>query len=194
MRCRQRARWTRPSPATGRPSSSTRRTPGPTSTWAPLCDIKRDYDEAIACFRKAIELDPKDAMAHNNLGDALRQKGQVDEAIACYRKAIELDPKYAAAHCNLGTICSIPSGDYEAAIACYRKAIELDPKYALAHYNLGNALRGQGPGGRGHRLLPEGHRARPEGRRGPHQPGVILCDIKRRLRRRPSSASARPSN
>ncbi len=50
-------------------------------------------DEAIACYKKAIELDPKLAKAHYNLGDALSGKGQVDEAIACYKKAIELDPK-----------------------------------------------------------------------------------------------------
>ena len=43
-------------------------------------------DEAIACYRKAIELDPKFALAHNNLGNALEDKGQVDEAIACYRR------------------------------------------------------------------------------------------------------------
>ena len=58
-------------------------------------------DEAIACFRKAIELDPKLAAAHNNLGDALADKGQLDEAIACCKKAIELDPKFAPAHGNL---------------------------------------------------------------------------------------------
>jgi tetratricopeptide (TPR) repeat protein len=58
-------------------------------------------DEAIACFRKAIELDPKFAKPHNNLGLALADKGQVDEAIAGYKKAIELDPKHAYARTNL---------------------------------------------------------------------------------------------
>ena len=56
---------------------------------------KGQVDEAIACFRKAIELDPKFAFAHVNLGIALKDKGQMDEAIACYREAIELDPKLA---------------------------------------------------------------------------------------------------
>ena len=59
-------------------------------------------DEAIACYRRAIELDPKFALAHNNLGVALQDQGKLDEAIACYRKAIELDPKCAPAHSNLG--------------------------------------------------------------------------------------------
>ena len=60
-------------------------------------------DEAIACYRKAIELDPKYAEAHYNLGNALKHKGQLDEAIACYKKAIELDPKFAAAQTQLAS-------------------------------------------------------------------------------------------
>ena len=47
---------------------------------------KGHLDGAIACYKKAIELDPKDAMAHNNLGIAHDGKGQVDEAIACTRR------------------------------------------------------------------------------------------------------------
>ena len=101
-------------------------------------------DEAIACYRKAIELDPKLATAHINLGTALKDKGQLDEAIACYKKAIELDPKYAIAHNNLGAILCDVKRDYDAAIACFRKAIELDPKHAAAHANLGIALKDKG--------------------------------------------------
>jgi tetratricopeptide (TPR) repeat protein len=58
-------------------------------------------DEAIACYRKVIELDLKYAFAHNNLGSALQAKGQLDEAIACYREAIKLDPKNALAQTQL---------------------------------------------------------------------------------------------
>jgi tetratricopeptide (TPR) repeat protein len=63
-------------------------------------------DEAIACWKKAVELDPTLAMAHANLGLALKAKGQVDEAIVCYKRTIELDPKLADAHTNLARACS----------------------------------------------------------------------------------------
>ena len=53
---------------------------------------------------KLLELDPKDALDHYNLGPrrALSQKGQPDEAIASYRIAVERNPKNAEAHTNLG--------------------------------------------------------------------------------------------
>ena len=120
---------------TARPSNSTRSAPRPTSTWALRSRAKGQLDEAIACYRKAIELDPKNATAHSNLGNALRAKGQLDEAIACYKKAIELDPK------PFGSSSTVQQP--------------------------GRCVRGQGPVGRGHRLLPEGHRTRPEVRHPP---------------------------
>ena len=38
---------------------------------------------------------------HNNLGDALKDSGQLDEAVAAFREAIRLKPEYADAHSNL---------------------------------------------------------------------------------------------
>jgi tetratricopeptide (TPR) repeat protein len=104
---------------------------------------KGQLDAAIACYDKAIELDPKYAAAHTNLGIVLRDKGQLDAAIACWKKAIELDPKLASAHGNLGNALK-DKGQLDAAIACHRKVIELDPKLVVAHNNLGNALKDKG--------------------------------------------------
>jgi len=61
-----------------------------------------ELDEAIASYRKAIELQPNKADAHINLGAALQQKGELDEAITSFRKAIELQPDLVRAHFNLG--------------------------------------------------------------------------------------------
>jgi tetratricopeptide (TPR) repeat protein len=113
------------------------------SLGAVLCEHKRDYPAAIACFRKAIDLGLKDARAHFGLGKALQNNKQLDEAIACYRKAVELDPKNAAAHHNLGNAL-YGKGQVDEAIACYKKAIKLGLKNASAHYNLGVALSRKG--------------------------------------------------
>jgi tetratricopeptide (TPR) repeat protein len=101
-------------------------------------------DEAIAAYRKAIEIDPRDPVAHSNLGAALADRGKVDEAIVSYRKAIALDSRNATFHSNLGAILCDSKRDYDAAIDCFRKAIEIDPRLATAHRNLGVALKGKG--------------------------------------------------
>jgi len=53
---------------------------------------KGQYDQAIANFDKAIEINPRYAEAYNNRGIAYTKKGQYDKAISDYNKAIELDP------------------------------------------------------------------------------------------------------
>jgi Tfp pilus assembly protein PilF len=82
-------------------------------------------------------------LAHNNLGNALRAKGELDGAIRCYQEAIRLDPKYALAHTNLGVALG-DKGELDGAIVCYKQALRLDPKHAKAHTNLGNLLRDKG--------------------------------------------------
>jgi tetratricopeptide (TPR) repeat protein len=107
-----------------------------------LCDQLHKYDEAAACFRQAIKIAPKSALAHYNLGNTLRGEDQVDDAIACFRQAVALDPKYAPAYSNLGLALK-RKGKVDDAIASYRKAIALNPRYSKAYFNLGSALEGQ---------------------------------------------------
>ena len=54
----------------------------------------------IESYKKAIELDPDDAGAYNNLGNAYRKQGNLTKAIESYEKAIELKPDYAIAYNN----------------------------------------------------------------------------------------------
>ena len=51
------------------------------------------YPEAVAEFTKAIELDPKLALAYNNRGLAFYNLEKNAEAVGNFTKAIELDPK-----------------------------------------------------------------------------------------------------
>ena len=53
--------------------------------------LARRYDEAIAQYRKTIEMDPRFYAAHWPLGRVWELKGQLNEAIAEYRKAAELN-------------------------------------------------------------------------------------------------------
>jgi tetratricopeptide (TPR) repeat protein/tRNA A-37 threonylcarbamoyl transferase component Bud32 len=144
-----------------------------------LCDNKHDYDAAIACFKKAIELGlEQDAIAHHDLGIALRGKGLVDEAVAEHKKAIELEPNDAHRHQGLGAILCDVKRDYDGAIACFRKAIDLDPKNADAHLCLGLALEHKG---RVDEAITEFQQAidlEPKNAKAHYELGTTLCEVK----------------
>jgi serine/threonine-protein kinase len=112
------------------------------SLGAILCDVKHDYDGALASFRQVIALEPKNGRAQVCMGHALVGKGQVDAAIACYRKAIEVEPNLVQGHTSLGRIFCDVTRNYSEAVACFRRAVTLDAKNAGSHYSLGNALSG----------------------------------------------------
>jgi len=86
------------------------------------------YDEAIAEFKKAIEIDPEFAEGYTNLGSAYAAKGMFDEAIAEFKKAIEINPNDAMAHNNLGgAYCR--KGMYDEAVAEYERTLAINPNY-----------------------------------------------------------------
>ncbi len=49
------------------------------------------WREAMFRFRRAVEIEPEDAMAHNNLAVALEANGDFDAAAKEYREALRLD-------------------------------------------------------------------------------------------------------
>jgi tetratricopeptide (TPR) repeat protein len=72
------------------------------------------WEEAIAEYNKAIELDPNLAIVYNNRGAAYFETGQYDLAIADFNKAIELDPNLAMAYANRALAYTILGMDTEA--------------------------------------------------------------------------------
>ena len=107
------------------------------------CDERGEYQQAIDCYNKAIELDPEDADTYNNKGIALKSLGEYQQAIDCYDKAIKLKPDDLKAYYNKGDALR-ELGDHQQAIDCYDKAIELTPDYADAYNNKGIALHNLG--------------------------------------------------
>jgi serine/threonine-protein kinase len=111
--------------------------------WEPGRGATAELDEAIGYLRATVARRPLSAVAHYNLGTALRDRGHLAGAIAAFRQALALDPKYAHAHNNLGTTLA-EKGDRQEALASYRRALALNPKYAVAHYNVGKILEDRG--------------------------------------------------
>jgi arylsulfatase A-like enzyme/Flp pilus assembly protein TadD len=58
--------------------------------------------QAIRNFEQALELDPDYASAHNGLGSAFAQAGNLEAAISSWEKAVELKPDYDYPMYNLG--------------------------------------------------------------------------------------------
>jgi tetratricopeptide (TPR) repeat protein len=100
---------------------------------------KKQVDEALEHFQKALEINPNYVEAHSNLGLALSQKGQEQEAVAQYQKALEINPNSFLGHANLGN-AFFKKGQLDEAVAEYQKASEIDPNYFAVHYNLGLAF------------------------------------------------------
>ncbi|MDH4257776.1 MAG: tetratricopeptide repeat protein [Candidatus Aminicenantes bacterium] len=51
------------------------------------------WEEAIFRWKKAVQLNPESAAAHNNLAVAYEKKGLLDEAEKEYETALKLNPK-----------------------------------------------------------------------------------------------------
>jgi predicted O-linked N-acetylglucosamine transferase (SPINDLY family) len=92
--------------------------------------------EAIACYRRAVELHPGFAEALYSQGNAWRTLGNLEEAVSCYRRAIEVRPGYAEAHNNLGA-ASYAQGNLAQAAVCFQTAIGLQPDNSATLRNLG---------------------------------------------------------
>jgi protein O-mannosyl-transferase len=96
-------------------------------------------NEAIADFRKALELWPDQSKDHNNLGKAFAQQGRMAEAMTEFQTASRISPNDPDAESNLGAAL-LEQGKSEEAISHLRQAVEKFPRHAQARINLGNAL------------------------------------------------------
>lgn len=107
---------------------------------------KKQYDLSIKYFRKAIELNSKDAAIYCELSTALYYNGDKEEAKSNLEKTIEIDPYYALGYANLGVWYlkqeppSISHNEFidslEKAKQYFEKALKLDPKCSTAEDGL----------------------------------------------------------
>jgi tetratricopeptide (TPR) repeat protein len=104
---------------------------------------KRQWDEASAAYRRAIEISGNYTMAHNNLGIVHYHQEQLDKAIAAYGEAIRSNKNHPQPHYNLG-LALAKKGQVGQAIAAFREAVRINKDFASAHLDLGIALEKQG--------------------------------------------------
>src|SRR5579864_437855 len=92
----------------------------------------QSWDQAIANYRKALKLEPNNALTHYNLALALKYKGDARQAIDEFQAALRIKPKWADAEYGLGA-AYYDLHDQAGAAKELRAAVALDPANAAAH-------------------------------------------------------------
>jgi tetratricopeptide (TPR) repeat protein len=85
---------------------------------------KGDAPGAVACAKRALEIDPHSPEVHNLMGFAAALEGDADDALDHYRQAIALDETYFEAMLNAAEVMIAPIGDYEGAIGQIEEALD----------------------------------------------------------------------
>jgi len=94
-----------------------------------------DFPKAERLFRKALDLNPNNQVAHEFYSSFLHAMGRLDEAEAESRIAGQLDPLSGWIHDDHGWML-LSRRRPQDAIPEFQKAIELSPKFPAAHLSL----------------------------------------------------------
>ena len=95
-----------------------------------------DRSAAFTEYERALELDPGNAPALNNLGNLHRANGQVALAEQAYQRALQRLPRYPEALINLGALYS-SQGKLEGALRLFERAAAVTPDRPELLNNLG---------------------------------------------------------
>lgn len=94
-------------------------------------------------FRKAIELSPNYAAAHQFYADSLKAAGRFDEALSQMKQASQLDPLSLSINTGIGHVLYL-SRNYDRAIEQYRETVRLDPNFVQARLWFGRPFLQKG--------------------------------------------------
>src|SRR5712692_2755925 len=95
-----------------------------------------DWPAAEKEYRRTLELNPNDAMAHGWYGEYLEAMARNEEAIVELRQAIALDPLNSNHVAHLGSFF-YHARQYDQGIREFQKALGLEPDMIYAHQGLG---------------------------------------------------------
>jgi tetratricopeptide (TPR) repeat protein len=95
----------------------------------------RQYSQAEAEFRRAIELDPQTVTPFLKLGKLYQDQNQVDLAIGQYNEAMKRSPGMAAIPALVGNLY-LAKNDLSQARKFYEQSLAVEPDFAIAASNL----------------------------------------------------------
>lgn len=97
------------------------------------------YDEAIACYKKALSIDPSYLFAKEGLADCFQRMHDFTNALNVYKELFSVTEGSPQAW-NKYAQCLKETKDYEGAIFAYKKSVSLDLNYTEPIYNLAGLL------------------------------------------------------
>lgn len=92
---------------------------------------ERDYPNAIAAFRKLVELEPDNVEVYNDLGLSLHYGGRSGEALIALQKGILVQADHPRIWLTRGFV-EYQLGELEAAKQSLQRSVELAPDSAIA--------------------------------------------------------------
>jgi tetratricopeptide (TPR) repeat protein len=100
-------------------------------------------DDAIAEFRKELEINPGNAAAYYKLADGYSRVQKYDEAERLLQRSIWLDATSTGPYILLGKVLE-KKGETELAVRALQRALAMDPNNPMPHHLLGQAYRALG--------------------------------------------------
>jgi tetratricopeptide (TPR) repeat protein len=110
--------------------------------WGEALKAARQYDKAIAAFKRALVLQPHYVDALNSLGAVYAELEKAEEAEHHFKRALSLNPKHVMTRNNFGVLLK-NKGLLAEALREFEAANAADPNYAIAFFNAGTVLKDQ---------------------------------------------------
>ncbi|KAK3302533.1 uncharacterized protein B0T15DRAFT_308723 [Chaetomium strumarium] len=101
-----------------------------------------DHEQALRCFRRAIQLHPSFAYAYTLQGHEHVENEEYDKALVAYRQAIAADKRHYNAYYGIGKVYE-KLGNYEKALSHYHSALQIHPTHAVLICCMGTILQRQ---------------------------------------------------
>ena len=136
------------------------------------------WHDSVSLYERALAVTNDNAVAHNDLGLALLERGELDGTIVHCREALRLDPSHPEAPNHLATALA-RQGRAAEAIAVYREALVRRPFDVTFHSNLGTVLAEQGDLAGAAAEFREALRLDPDSANAHYNMGVLLARERR---------------
>lgn len=103
--------------------------PGPPLQLANYLYDHGSYNEAVAWYQKAIQLDSSNVNASTDLGTCYFNLGRYDDALQQFRHSLTIEPRHQPTLYNIVVVNMMGKHDYKAARQAWETLHQLNPNY-----------------------------------------------------------------